>query len=214
MKKMLVVHLLLATLCALSSAFAETRAPDPLSGPAIETFLGEGFGARNPQAPAELEQFGRLVGLWSVETEMARQGGGWAKTAPGTWAWKFVLDGFAVSDLWYQSADNLPTYMESLGRDYLLTANRVYDVRGQQWRVAWMANGAGAVASDDAGEFTAKLAGQDIVMDSASQYGLQRVVFSEISDDSFRWSSSYSQDDGKSWTTIMRMHATRIPTKR
>ena len=29
---------------------------------------------------------------------------------------------FAVSDLWYQSADNLPAYMTSLRRDYLLTA--------------------------------------------------------------------------------------------
>ena len=28
-------------------------------------------------APEEVAQFGRLVGLWHVETEMARQGGGW-----------------------------------------------------------------------------------------------------------------------------------------
>ena len=101
------------------------------------------------------------------------------------------LVGFRVSDMWYQSADRLPSYMANLGRDYLLTANRLYDVANRKWRVAWMANGAGKVMGADYGTFSAELEGDEIVMRSApgKGFGLQRVVFSEIGDDSFRWKS-------------------------
>ena len=123
-------HFLGAALALLLSVGtrAQEAAIDPGTIPAIREFLGQGPGARHEKAPAETEQFGRLAGLWTVETEMAGPTGELMKSAPGVWAWKYALDGFAVRDLWYQSADNLPPYMANLGRDYLLTANRIYDV--------------------------------------------------------------------------------------
>ena len=144
---------------------------------------------------------------------MGGQGGTWMKSAPGLWVWKYSLDGFAVSDLWYQGADDLPMYMAGLGRDYLLTANRIYDVKKKRWQVAWMANGAGSVMGADFGTFTALLEDEEIVMTSppgAGQFGLQRVMFYDIGDDAFKWKSEYSADEGKSWNTVMRMQATRI----
>ncbi len=202
----------IAVLCLAADAFAfaEDSAADPRTIPAIQDFLGQGFGARHEKAPPETEQFGRLVGVWTVETEMAGPAGDWRRSAPGVWAWKFALDGFAVRDLWFQSADDLPPYMANLGRDYLLTANRIYDVAGKKWQVAWMANGAGSAMGADFGTFTAVLENDEIVMTSPpSAPGLQRVVFYEIADDSFRWRSEYSMDGGKTWRTVMRMHATR-----
>ena len=189
---------------------AQEVAVDPMTKPAIKTFLGAGFGERHEKAPAEIEQFGRLVGLWHVQAEMAGQDGTWVKSASGIWAWKYTLDGFAVSDLWYQGADNLPVYMANLGRDYLLTANRIYDVAKKKWQVAWMANGAGQAMGADFGTFTASLQGDEIVMESPpGPFGLQRVVFYEMGDDAFRWKSDYSMDQGKTWRTVMRMHARR-----
>jgi hypothetical protein len=41
-------------------------------------------------------------------------------------------------------------------------------------------------------------------------FGL-RVVFSDFTDDTFRWKSDYSRDEGKTWITVMRMRATRVP---
>ena len=62
----------------------------------------------------------------------------------------------------------------------------------------------------DFGTFAAVLEGEEIVMSSPpGEFGLQRVVFYAIGDDSFRWRSEYSGDDGKSWNTIMRLHARR-----
>jgi hypothetical protein len=189
---------------------AQDNAVDPMKIPAVKTFLASGFGEQHDKAPKEVEQFGRLVGLWLVETEMAAQDGSWVKSAPGIWAWKYAIGGFAVSDLFYQGADNLPRYMANLGRDYLLTANRVYAVADKKWQVAWMANGAGKVMGADYGTFTATLQDGEIVMESPpGGFGLQRVVFYEIGDDAFRWRSDYSQDKGESWKTVMRMHARR-----
>ena len=201
---------LILALSAVAGAAAEGGGTDPAAIPTIAKFLGEGVGALNPKAPAETEQFGRLAGVWTVETEMAGMTGELQKSAPGVWAWKYAIDGFAVRDLWFQSADNLPPYMANLGRDYLLTANRIYDVAGKRWQVAWMANGAGSVMGADFGTFNATLENDEIVMSSPpGGFGLQRVTFYEIGDDSFRWKSEYSMDEGKSWRTVMRMHARR-----
>ena len=197
-------------LFATAGAAAAEGGADPAAIPTIREFLGGGVGARHPKAPAETEQFGRLAGVWEVETQMAGPSGEMLPSAPGIWAWKYAIDGFAVRDLWYQSADNLPPYMANLGRDYLLTANRIYDVASKRWQVAWMANGAGSVMGADFGTFTATLENDEIVMTSPpTGFGLQRVVFYEIGDDSFRWKSDYSMDEGKTWRTVMRMHARR-----
>ena len=195
----------LALVVLLSPSLA--TASDP-----IETFIGAGLGERHEKAPAEIEQFGQLVGVWDVEPEMRAQTGAWMPSKPGVWVWKYAIDGFAVQDLWYQSKDNLPMYMANLGRDYMLTANRVYDVANKKWQVAWMANGAGQVMGMDFGTFTAAKEGDAIVMNSPPEdkaFGLQRVTFYEISKDSFKWKSEYSMDEGKTWNEVMRLTAKR-----
>ena len=195
----------------LLALIASLTPPAPLEIPSIRSFMTDGPGARHEKAPKELEQFGRLAGVWIVDVELRRRDGGWQESPSGVWAWKYTLDGFAVSDLYFQAADSLPVYMANLGRDYLLTSNRIYDVSGKKWRVAWMANGAGSAQGADFGTFTAELEDGAIVMRSppGDGYGLQRVVFSDITDDSFRWRSEFSTDDGETWQAVMRLTAKR-----
>jgi len=203
--------LFLLPLFAAGPLAAENEA-DPREIPAIRRFLGTGLGSPHAEAPAELRQFGRLVGIWSVEQELRRQDGEWVAGAPGIWVWKYALDGFAVTDLWFQPADGLPVYMADLGRDYLLSAIRIFETSSGKWRVAWMANGAGKTPGADFGTFEAVLQDGDIVMSSprTKGMGLQRIVFYEIGEDSFRWRSEYSRDDGETWVTVMRMHGRRL----
>jgi hypothetical protein len=102
--------------------------------------------------------------------------------------------------------------MAQLGRDYLLTANRIFDVTTKQWQIAWMANGAGEAMGSDYGTFTAVYEDGEIVMLSLQDdraVGLQRVRFFDITPHSFEWQSEYSRDDGKTWFAVMRLHATR-----
>lgn len=204
--------LLTVAFTAVPGAVVLDDATAPTTPPAIQRFIDGGVGRMHERAPSETKQFGQLVGLWDVETEMRRQDGSWQESAPGLWAWTFALDGFAVRDLFFQAADNLPVYMADLGRDYLLSANRIFDVSSKTWQVAWMANGAGAAMGADFGYFTAVFADGEMVMTSPPEdgdYGLQRVVFHEITEDSFRWKSEYSGDDGATWTAVMRILARR-----
>ena len=48
----------------------------------------------------------------------------------------------------------------------------------------------------------------DMVMNSKSEFGLQRVTFSDISETGFTWSSEYSRD-GEQWMEVMRVEAKR-----
>ena len=201
------------TLVYAAGCWAETGSASamPTIPTKIRSFLANAPQRPHDKAPKETSQFGRLVGLWAVETEMAGADGSWVATAPGLWAWRYTLDGFAVQDLWFQPKERLPRYMSKLGRDYLLMSNRIFDGKQQRWAVHWMANGAGTVMGADTGSFTATSQGDHIVMEAPpSAYGLQRVIFSQIGADSFRWSSEYSQDQGKTWRAVMRMRARRM----
>lgn len=199
---------------ALPAAHSAEGSADPLRIPAIAAFApGGDFGKRHPKAPAEVDQFGRLAGVWRTEQEVRKRDGGWAQENGGYWVWKYSLDGFALQDLWYQGADSLPSYLGNLGRSYQLTAIRIYEAASKKWKVAWMANGAGTTPGQDFGTFEAALDGDRIVMTSPpapGAYGLQRVVFSEIEAGSFLWTSEYSQDDGKTWNAVMRVKARRL----
>jgi hypothetical protein len=181
--------------------------------PAIQAFLGSEAGATaHEQAPPQLQQFGRLAGLWRTEQEMRMPNGPWTRVASGYWAWKVTLGGFAIADLWYQGSDQLPPYMQSFGREYLLSSIRTFDVRAGDWKVAWMSNGAGKSPGDDFGTFTASADGDRLVMLSPSDpvYGTQRVVFSDFEADAFTWLSEYTTDDGATWTQVMRVKAERV----
>lgn len=202
------VALLLALPTWAAGAEPPLRPDDPA---AVRAFLAAGFGSLHEKAPEPTRQFAQLVGLWDVTLEMRRRDGSWAGSWPAVWAWKHALDGFAIQDLFAQPADRLPPYLSGLGRDYVLTAMRLYDVRAGHWSVAWMANGGGATPGQDFGTFEARADDGRIVMTSAGPSAMaeQRIVFSRIEPDSFLWESQFSGDGGDTWQTVMRLEAVR-----
>ncbi len=191
---------------------AQSRLDAVTQIPTIREFLADGgFGERHPAAPIELEQFGRLAGIWKGTQEMRRQDGTWAVVGPAIWTWCYTLGGFAVQDLWYQAEDELPAYLGDLGHDYLPSALRTFDVRTQKWRIAWTANGMGRTPGDDFGTMEATWDGDEMVLTGPpNDYGLQRVRFADILPDSFTWISEFSGDDGETWMAVMRVTATRL----
>lgn len=183
--------------------------PEGAANPEIASFLGaDGFGTLHEDAPPETRAFGRLVGLWDATPEMRAQDGSWVEQAPALWAWQYALDGFATQDLWYHSAEHLPSYLGELGRPYLLTGLRIFEARSAKWRVAWAANGGGATPGMDFGTFEGKIEGDDVVLQEESAWGHQRVTFSQVTRDSFLWTSEMSRD-GETWSPMMRVHARR-----
>jgi hypothetical protein len=208
----LVLGGLVATLATPRHALAQDGLGAARQNVAVQTFLGEGGREAASDAPRELRQFGQLVGVWWAEQEIRRRDGGWARVAPALWAWRYALGGYAVQDLWFQSEAELPEYLGALGRDYLLSSTRVFDVSSGTWKVAWYANGLGDTPGADFGTLEGQLAGSEIVMTAPPAAGApaQRITFASITEDAFVWTSSFSQDGGATWQDVMRVRARRI----
>lgn len=207
-------YLVTLLIAASSPLGAMTPDAEPTEIPQVRRFLGDqGFGEAHAEAPEQLHQFGRLIGIWDATQQVRTQDGSWVDGAPALWIWKYTLDGFATQDLWLHTEENLPSYLGALGRPYLLTELRIFEVASGRWRIAWAANGGGKSPGADFGTFDAEYRDGDMVMTGESPYGRQRVIFYEITDSSFRWSSEYSQD-GETWMELMRVEARRRPGAR
>lgn len=86
--------------------------------------------AAAPDAPVEIEQFGRLVGQWKCLGSEPDEDGNWVEeSAESTWTWHYVLGGYAVQDLWEPGPG---IRSGSLG-----TNLRIYNADDDIWHLTW-----------------------------------------------------------------------------
>lgn len=149
--------------------------------------------------------YGRFVGAWdgtlSYEDERGRRR---ETSAEVHFGW--VLNGKAVQDVWIAPARSDPDDAAS-DRMYGTTI-RVYDPRTDQWRIEWLDPGPGEFNS-----MTGKAIGGDIVQEYTDGDVTHQWVFSDITDNSFRWTSRHSHDKGTTWQvrTEYRLHRRADP---
>src|SRR4029077_1232245 len=62
--------------------------------------VGQGFGQANPNAPASLSRFAFLIGRWRCKARVRLANGEW-QTLHATWLGRFVLDGYAIADEYF-----------------------------------------------------------------------------------------------------------------
>lgn len=199
-----------SALAATGLGAQEDSYANPGQIPEVRDFLGSrGFGVEHSDAPAELMDFGRLVGIWDARQEILGSDGAWHEGAPALWIWRFGLGGFVVRDLWLHTVEHLPDYLSALDRPYLLTSMRIYDATAGRWHVAWAANGGGSVPGSSFGTFEATEVDGSVVMLGDSPVGKQRVTFHDVTEASFSWKSEYSTDQGQTWTVVMKVTATK-----
>lgn len=159
----------------------------------------------NPEAPVEVQQFGQLVGSWRCEGENLQQDGTWKKT-PGvsTWDWYYLLDGYAVQDVWRPDTEANPKAVQG-------TNLRTYDSETDTWNVVWTTQNSPAIepfrASFRDGEihmFAERAANQ------LFRNHLMHITFHNISDDHFDWRyESSSPTDGQNWREVARLSCDR-----
>ena len=85
----------------------------------------------NPKAPdAVREEYGQFVGSWSCQGYNRQQDGRW-QASPGraTWNWYYVMDGFAIQDVWIPSTASTGG---ALGINL-----RTYDAESANWQMVW-----------------------------------------------------------------------------
>ena len=170
------------------------------------------FGKLHPKAPKETEQFGQLAGVWQC-TNFAFVNGQWVSGWPATWVWKYVLDGFAVEDLWFQKEENLPPPSIALHRDFSGINVRIYDTAKEKWEIMWFHNGLNSKGTPNGTtQLEAEFKDDQIVMTPKSSSGgpVTRIVFHNITANAFDWKSETFNAEGKTWQATFRIEGKRV----
>ncbi len=162
------------------------------------------YGRIHPDAPPETEHWGKLAGVWDCSIERLLPSGNWVQGGRATWVWKYILDGFAVQDLWFVKWINLPPVLAGSHRDVSGTNLRMYLPAEKRWEAVWFFNGANTTSRFDAISDDDK-----VIMTGVTARGHARITFFDITDTSFEWKSELSKDEGKTWQETTRIHGIR-----
>jgi hypothetical protein len=142
----------------------------------------------------QLEQFGRLAGLWTTRITYHPADGSPDLHVTGAWEFGYALDGRAVIDVWQvPGRDCLGGVARAADQECGLCV-RIWDPRLQLWRFTFH-----GTARGDLIHMYAREIGDEIVMERADGGDLVRWVFSDVRPESFRWRSERSNDGGASW---------------
>ena len=159
------------------------------------------FGELNPNAPAETIQFGQLVGEWNVISFDSIPNEGWHESK-ATWIYRYILDGYAVEDIWREKFSDYTNNTKNIGRDFTGINIRIFDPTAKIWNITWIENGKNTMINN----ITAKMNDKgDIVMGSGQT---SEVTFYDITEDSFEWKFEVLKDDKR--ILYSKMSASRL----
>jgi hypothetical protein len=132
-------------------------------------------GAPHGPYAAELEQFGRLAGLWRTSIAVHPADGSPARHAQGEWEFGYALEGRAVIDVWQvPGRDELADGQREPNQEIGLCV-RIWDPRLQLWRFTFHGTAYGTVV-----HMLARQVGEEMVLERADGGRLIRWIFSDI----------------------------------
>ena len=153
---------------------------------------------------AELEEFGRLAGLWETKIRYVPEDAP-ERFAEGEWELGYALDGRAVLDVWQiPGRPALAGSPRSPDQECGLCV-RIWDQRLRLWRFTFHSTVRPLVI-----HMYAHRVGEDMVMECADGGDLLRWTFAELRPDSFHWRSERSRNGGGSWRLEQEIHARRV----
>ena len=151
-----------------------------------------------------LMTFGRLVGSWDVEGSYFDRDGNLTAERRGEWHFGWVLRGRAIQDVLISPPLDEQERTGAAEIEYGSTL-RQYDPKTDTWQISFFAPVYGVVV-----HLTARPKGDEIVLEGETPDGMShRWVFSDITSDAFTWSGHESHDQGRTWTFVERIQATR-----
>lgn len=170
--------------------------------------INQEFGEINPNAPAELGRFSFLIGSWRFEANVKLPDGQFS-FFQGTWAGRYILDGYAIADEYRM--------MDKSQRLVVLGLNvRVYDAHKQAWNIKWLNALAGTWADLSPSELGGVTYGDQSItyafkelapIDDAHVY--TRVTYLTTSAKHFTWRGEKSSD-GHVWSEFMVVDCHRL----
>jgi hypothetical protein len=158
-----------------------------------------------PEHADALMLFGQFVGSWDLEITLFDLDGSVRAEGQGEWSFGWVLEGRAIQDVLVRPPRAERAGLERTDFWEYGTTLRVYESSTGTWRITWFSPARGGEL-----RLVARADGGDIVLDSVEREPLAfRWVFSEITEDSFLWRGSGSDDEGASWLVLQEMRARR-----
>jgi hypothetical protein len=147
------------------------------------------------EIPENSRLYAWLVGSWEADVfDYERDGS--RHVSKGEWHFAWVLEGRAIQDVWIvpprgaRKSDQPPSRRNRYG-----TTIRVYDPKIDAWQITWI----NPVTRAQAMQIGRKR-GDNIVQEGRNaDETLTRWTFSEIQENSFRWSGETSSDAGETW---------------
>ena len=168
----------------------------------IEANLEQGFfpALAAPGRAADVAEaddiYGWLIGSWALDVRHYRVDVG-AQRLTGETHFAWVLEGRAVQDVWImppRSQRSTSTNPDPANAMYGTTL-RIWDAPLGAWRVTYLNPSTG-----QRDELIGRRAGRDIVQTGTHANGTPiRWNFTEVTDDSFRWTGVALEPDGVTW---------------
>ncbi|MEM9052417.1 MAG: hypothetical protein AAGC47_10230 [Bacteroidota bacterium] len=186
--KQLRIWIFLGLILPFSLCAQETKVPGPIANFLcdIETTEPKQVDSKNFEG---IDQFGQFEGAWKMTSHALHQGQ-WVSGWPAYWAWKYSVGGQVIQDYFYQSKDDFPPVVNKDFDTHGFNL-RVYDPESDSWNITWIANSGGE--SRMIGEFRDGI----IFMKSTAEEDKDwRILFYDISEDSFKWRQEFLQEDG------------------
>lgn len=173
---------------------------------ASEDIAGFDPGSPHPDAPDEIDLFGRLAGAWNAQMWMLQGDGTFSEEPlPALWTFRYILDGHAIQDEWTAPPPGQPA---ADGPRQHGTGLRVFNPAEERWEIAWISNTQPFVTT-----FEARPHGDGgIVMLGEHALGYpSRTTFHHVEADSFSWTLEFQGfgDDPDAWTEVARIRAVR-----
>lgn len=171
---------------------------------ALQDFASEDaenpWGTKNEKAPEEVRQFGQIAGLWLIQNESMNRQGEWSAPDTAYWAFKYILDGYAVQDLYLVERD---------GVYGSLTQIRLFQPEEENWRIKYISTNSDGTTQH--GDFIATEEDGAMVMNELElKEGSVRITFFDMQSDSFQWRTEYYIEQAGRWIDVAKISATRV----
>lgn len=147
-----------------------------------------------PCSSKEAHQFDFWIGNWKAKWNNKE-----GKSFSGTNLVKRLLDGCVIEE----------NFNGNPGSPLVGKSFSVYNANLKKWQQTWVDNQGGYL--DFTGKFNnEKMVLQRTAIDKNGNKFLQRMVYYNISENSFDWNWEISKDNGKTWTLRWQIHYSRI----
>jgi hypothetical protein len=156
-----------------------------------------------------LQLFGQFVGSWLLTVRTFDDGGNVVDDRFGVWTFGWVLDGRAIQDV-IAYPERPAGLLDDRGSRRIGTYLRFFDAESKRWLVVFLGATRRVLTP-----LTTEVENGEIRLEGTEPDGARwRRVFSEITDDRFRFTVTISQDSGANWKLHQEIVAFRYRRRR